>query len=472
MVRVRFAPSPTGFLHIGGARTYAFNWLFARNQGGTVILRIDDTDVERSTEESLRSIYEGLSWLELPWDEEYRQSERKELHQKLANTLFEKGFAYRDFTPLEQQENRSHESGPWLCNPEMRALSREESDRRAAAGEPFVLRFRVPRESRDVIRFHDIVYGEQVKSLNDIEDFALLRSDGSPTYHTASCADDLDLKITHIIRGQDHLTNTFKHILIFEAVGAELPEFAHLPLLIAPDGSKLSKRRHGRAVSVQTYQEHGFLPHAFVNFLALLGWSPKDNREYMTLEELIEAFNLKGVNRSNARVNFTEEDPIDPKALWLNSQHLRLMPVEKLLPYVERTLQRYGLPVPCNKEWFKHAVEALRTRFSTLNDFPTKARAYFADDYEIDPQAMQRLQVQGARQLLHELADRLETLDDYNKETVEAELRKLAEERGVKAGVIINAARAILTGQPVGPGIFDVFELLGKDRAIERLRKA
>src|SRR5579875_587213 len=313
MVRARFAPSPTGYLHIGSARTFIFNWVYVRKHQGKLVLRIDDTDIDRNTEASLQSIYDGLNWLGLGWDECYRQSERLELHRKLAYSLLERGFAYRDFTPAAPDlEEKQHSGGPWLCNPEMRALSKEESDARAAAGEPFVIRFRVRREPPYEITFHDEVYGQQSKLTADIEDFALLRSNGLPTYHLASCADDIDLKITHIIRGQDHLSNTFKHLLIFEAAGAPAPRFAHLPLLIAPDGSKLSKRKHGPVVSVTTYRDRGFLPIAYINFLCLLGWSPKDNREQMTLFELINAFGFEGVHRSNAVVNFTPEDPIDP----------------------------------------------------------------------------------------------------------------------------------------------------------------
>src|SRR5450432_2599785 len=334
--RVRFAPSPTGFLHVGSARTFIFNWLYARRNGGTMILRLDDTDVERNTDASVNSIFEGLKWLGMGWDEEYKQSERGALHRQTAQTIFEKGLAYRDFTPAHTGDSeKSGAQGTWLFNPGMRELSREESDRRAAAGEPFALRFRVPRDASRLVQFADVVYGEQSKAASDIEDFALLRSDGMPTYHLASCADDADLRISHIIRGQDHLSNTFKHVLIFEAAGSDPPQFAHLPLLVAPDGAKLSKRKHGPVVSVTTYRDAGFLPRAYLNFLCLLGWSPKDNREQMTLGDLIDAFSFEGVNRASAVVNFKEEDPIDPKALWLNSQVLRTMPIEELLPYVE-----------------------------------------------------------------------------------------------------------------------------------------
>src|SRR5450631_975532 len=358
MLRVRFAPSPTGYLHIGSARTFIFNWLYARHNQGVMILRIDDTDVERNTQTSLDSIFDGLKWLDLGWDEFYRQSERLDLHRKLANEILAKGLAYRDFTPLEvETEEKAHIEGHWLSHPAMRELSREESNRRAAAGEPFVVRYRVPRESREAVTFTDLVYGEQSKATADIEDFALLRSNGLPTYHMASCADDADLKISHVIRGQDHLTNTFKHVLIFEALGVTPPNFAHLPLLIAPDGSKLSKRKHGPVVSVTTYRDAGFLPHAYINFLCLLGWSPKDNREQMGRQELVDAFSFEGINHSNAVVNFTDQDPFDPKAVWLNAELIRTMPVEELakqlLPFAHAELGRMLQVAPLIQERIK-----------------------------------------------------------------------------------------------------------------------
>lgn len=473
MLRVRFAPSPTGYLHIGSARTFIFNWLYARRYGGTMVLRIDDTDVARNTQESLDSIFDGLHWLDLGYDEQYRQSDRVGLHRQLADSILRKGLAYRDFTPAAGDEGeRSRAEGPWLFNPGMRELSPEESERRARAGEPFVIRFRVPRDSVSEIRFTDAVYGEQSKSTADIEDFALLRSEGTPTYHLASCADDVDLRISHVIRGQDHLSNTCKHILIFEAADAPRPQFAHLPLLVAPDGAKLSKRRHGPVVSVTTYRDFGFLPHAYVNFLCLLGWSPKDNREQMSRQELIDAFSLEGINRSNAVVNFKEEDPIDPKAVWLNSQHLRSMPVQELIPFVKAELERAGLAVPYGEEWLRYTVDVLRTRFFTLSDFVTRGRAYFTCDFRIEPDALEKLNKPGARELLRELAERLEADTEYTEQSVERDLRRLAEERGVKAGVLINAARAILTGQSVGPSVFAVFAAIGRDRALERLQAA
>lgn len=437
-----------------------------------MVLRIDDTDVDRNTEASLNSIYEGLNWLGLNWDEFYRQSERLDMHRKLAHDLLAKGFAYRDFTPaVSDWEDKPHTDGPWLCNPEMRALSKDESDRRAAAGEPFVIRFRVDREPAYEITFADEVYGPQSKLTADIEDFALLRSNNMPTYHLASCADDLDLKITHVIRGQDHLSNTFKHILIFRAADTHVPRFAHLPLLIAPDGSKLSKRKHGPVVSVMTYRDNGFLPLAYINFLCLLGWSPKDNREQMNLYELTNAFSFEGVHRSNAVVNFNEADPIDPKALWLNSQHLRSIAVETLAPLVRRSLEDHGLAPYGDEAFFQHVTDVIRSRFTTLLDFSTKGRAYFSDDFHIEQAALDKLNAPGARELLRELANRIEANREFTGASVEADLRRLAEERGVKAGLLINASRAALTGQPVGPSAFAVFVCIGRERAIQRLRR-
>ncbi len=468
MPRVRFAPSPTGYLHIGSARTFIFNWLYARRQGGAMILRIDDTDVERNTEASLNSIFDGLNWLGLGWDELYRQSERLELHQRMALAIFEKGLAYRDFTPAQTDtEEREHGAGAWLFNPGMRELSRQESDRRAAAGDPFVLRFRVPRENDNTVKFRDAVYGEQSKSGGDMEDFALLRSNGLPTYHMASCADDADLKITHIIRGQDHLTNTFKHVLIFEALGVQAPQFAHLPLLIAPDGSKLSKRRHGPVVSVTTYRDAGFLPHAYVNFLCLLGWSPKDDRERMSRQDLVDAFSFEGINRSNAVVNFTEEDPIDPKALWLNSQHLYAMPVEELtdqlLPYVQVDRARMLRITPL-----------IRERIKTLRDAASVADFFLADELapydsaELIPQkgdaAMALTVLERARPVLAAV--------EFEHQALDAALRAEAGGLGIKAGQMFQPIRVAVCGRKNAPPLFETLEVLGRETCLKRIGQA
>ena len=473
MPRVRFAPSPTGFLHVGSARTFIFNWLFARHERGTMILRVDDTDVGRNTEASLDSIFAGLGWLGLGWDEEYRQSERLPLHRQMAEAIFAKDMAYRDFTPAGAAESeRSGEHGTWLFPPGMRELSRSESDRRAAAGEPFALRFRVPRESARVIRFDDGVFGEQAKSTADIEDFALLRSDAMPTYHLASCADDADLRISHIIRGQDHITNTFKHVMIFEAAGVEPPSFAHLPLLVAPDGAKLSKRKHGPVVSVTTYRDAGFLPHAFLNFLCLLGWSPKDDRERMTLEELTAAFTLEGINRSNAVVNFTEADPFDPKAVWLNADTIRSMPVDALtdalLPFVaaagyEVSRERMALITPLIQERIR-----LLTEVTTVGDFFFVRQLAPYDAAELVPQ---KGDAAMATRALEKSAAVLATAE-FRHDPLEQALRAAAGELGIKAGQMFQPVRVAVCGRKNAPPLFGTLEALGRETCLERIGQA
>jgi glutamyl-tRNA synthetase len=488
MLRVRFAPSPTGFLHVGSARTFIFNWLYARRNGGTMVLRLDDTDVERNTEASVNSIFEGLRWLDLGWDEEYKQSERLALHRQIADAIFQKSLAYRDFTPAHTnagQINDNDKSGAnqtWLFNPGMRDLSREESDRRAATGEPFALRFRVPRGLGEEVGFTDAVYGEQVKAADDIEDFALLRSDGMPTYHLASCADDIDLRISHIIRGQDHLSNTYKHVLIFEGAGAKPPQFAHLPLLVAPDGSKLSKRRHGPVVSVTTYRDAGFLPEAFINFLCLLGWSPKDDRDKMTRQELIDAFSLEGINRANAVVNFKEpattpEETFDPKALWLNAEHIRGLSIDDLSARLLPIVHAAGFPIAPER---MHAIAPLiRERIKLLRDVLTAADFFFVDQLppydpaELIPQkgddAMALKVLTRAREVLAQT--------EFKHDPLDQTLRAVAQELGVKAGQMFQPIRVAVCGRKNAPPLFETLQVLGRettlariDQAIEKLR--
>ena len=473
MPRVRFAPSPTGFLHIGSARTFIFNWLYARHNSGTLILRIDDTDVDRNTQTSLDSIFDGLNWLELGWDELYHQSDRIELHRRVAQAIFSKGLAYRDFTPASADgEEKSHDDGPWLFNAGMRELSPEESDRRAAAGEPFVLRFRVPRDRVHKVEFNDSVYGRQSKSTADIEDFALLRSNRIPTYHMASCADDIDLNISHIIRGQDHLTNTFKHVLIFEAAGATPPEFAHLPLLIAPDGSKLSKRKHGPVVSVTTYRDNGFLPHAFVNFMALLGWSPKDNREKMSRQELVDVFSFEGINRSNATVNFTDEDPFDPKAVWLNAEHIRTTPLEELATRLLPFACAAGFHVEPGK--MLQVTPLIQERIKLMRDVATAADFFFVDELppydpaELIPQKGDRALALAVLQRGREILAKTE----FSHDALDAALRAAAQEMKVKTGQMFQPIRVAVCGRKVAPPLFETLEVLGRDTSLKRIEQA
>ncbi len=472
MLRVRFAPSPTGFLHIGSARTFIFNWLYARHNGGAVILRIDDTDAGRNTQASLDSIFDGLRWLDLGWDEQYRQSERLAVHREFAERIFQKGLAYRDFTPAQGDSEAGRGEGAWLFHAGMREIPVAESERRAAAGEPFVLRFRVPRERPAPVCFRDAVYGEQTKSTADIEDFALLRSNGMPTYHLASCADDADLRISHIIRGQDHLTNTFKHALLFEAAGAAPPVFAHLPLLIAPDGAKLSKRRHGPVVSVTTYRDCGFLPEAFVNFLCLLGWSPKDDRDRMSRQELIDAFSFEGVNRSNAVVNFTDADPIDPKALWLNAEHIRALPVEDLADRLLPVVRGAGFDV--DRPRMLQITPLVRERIKLLRDVLAVGDFFFAaelppyDAAELIPQkgdaAMALAALRRARETLAETA--------FSHDALEAALRSAAADLGVKAGQMFQPIRVAVCGRKNAPPLFATLEALGRDSSLARIGRA
>jgi len=473
MIRVRFAPSPTGFLHIGSARTFIFNWLYARRQGGTMILRIDDTDVGRNTQASLESIFDGLSWLDLGWDEQYRQSERLRLHKEVAEAILLKGLAYRDFTPAQGDEGEKSRAGAaWLFNPGARELSSEESERRAVAGEPFVLRYRVPRDPVRDIRFTDGVYGEQSKSTADIEDFALLRGDGTPTYHLASCVDDADLRTSHIIRGQDHLTNTFKHILILKAAGAEPPAFAHLPLLVAPDGTKLSKRKHGQVVSVTTYRDAGFLPEAFINFLCLLGWSPKDDREKMSRQELIDAFSFEGINKSNAVVNFTEADPFDPKAVWLNSQYIYAMPAGELANLLLPFLCAAGFRVEPGQ--MRAVTPLIQERIKLLREVASVADFFFVDELppydtaELVPQkgdpAMAQRVLQAARQMLAPI--------EFSHETLEEKLRAAAAGLGMKAGQMFQPIRVAVCGRKNAPPLFETMVVLGRDTCLKRIDQA
>jgi glutamyl-tRNA synthetase len=494
-VRVRFAPSPTGYLHIGSARTALFNWLYARKEGGKFLLRVEDTDVQRSTDESTRSILEGLAWLGISdYDEEIVfQSRNADEHRAAAQRLIEEGKAYRDFTPKGERadanvkqeiaerarergttEGADHRSNPY------RDLSLEESNRRAEEGEPYAVRLKVSREG--ATRFVDAVYGEQSRDHSEIEDLVLLRSgDLSPLYNLSVVVDDIAMGITHVIRGQDHLTNTHKQVLIYEALGATIPVFAHLPLILAPNKAKLSKRKHGEVVSLTTYRDRGFIPAAFTNFLALLGWSPEDGAELMSLAELVEKFSLSGVHRSNAVFNFSESDArlwTDQKALWMNAEYIRTMSLDVLLPMVKSEFESAGLWRPeyeaGEREWFGRTIDLIRQRFYTLKDFSGQGRAYFSDEFEFDPQAVSKnlKKEPRLRELLPALAERLERVEPWTLESVESELRALAERDGVKAGLLINASRTALTGQAVGPSMFDVFDVIGRERSCRRLREA
>ena len=447
-VRVRFAPSPTGYLHIGAARSALFNWLYAQKTGGKFLLRIEDTDLQRSTEESTQSIIDGMKWLGLDYDEEIVfQSANADKHRAAAAKLIEEGKAYRDFTPKAERDDatvkqgiadraRAHSAGGVdpRGNP-YRDLAKEDSDSRAAAGEAFAVRLKIPREGKT--HFDDIVYGPQEREYSEIEDLVLLRSDGHPLYNLSVVIDDIEMAITHVIRGQDHLTNTHKQLLLYEALGAAVPQFAHLPLILAPNKGKLSKRKHGEVVSLTTYRDRGFIPAAFRNFLALLGWAPAEGKEILSVDELVQQFSLEHIHRSPAVFNFQENDPrhwTDEKALWMNAEYIRTMAIDQLIPMVRTELRANKLwreeYDEDDREWFVKTLDLIRERYHTLKDFSGQGRAYFSDDFDFEEAAVNKnLRKDPAlKELLPALADKLEETDPFTAETAEATLRKFADE--------------------------------------------
>lgn len=483
-VIVRFPPSPTGYLHIGGARTAIYNWLFARKYGGKLILRIEDTDVERSTQESIEGILDGLRWLGIDWDEgPYFQSEFAHEHVTAADRLLESGRAYRCFCTREELEAKREAAlaakKDLKYDGTCRRLTPEHAAEKEAAGVPSVVRFKVP-ERDGKIGYDDKVLGRIEKEYREIEDFVIVRSNGKPLYLLCNVVDDIRDRITHIIRGQDHMTNTVRQILLYQALGADVPVFAHMPLTLDLKKAKISKRSHGEVVAVQFYRDHGFIPWALVNFLVLLGWSPGDDREIFSREELIQAFSLERINRSNSIFNYRKGDPrffTDPKAININAHYLHTMPIEEIGEMVRQEFLAEGLWDPDyereKKDWYLATLDLIRARFHTLKDFAALGRAYFSDEYPFDPKALKKnvLRHEGLKRWLPELAERLEEIQDWSLESTEAAVRAFAEETGVKPGIIINGIRTVVTGQIKGPGIFDVLVAAGKDRVVSRLRK-
>ncbi len=483
-VRLRFPPSPTGYLHIGGARTAIFNWLFARKHGGKLILRIEDTDAERSTKESIEGIIDGLVWLGIDWDEgPYFQSEFASEHVAVARRLLEEGKAYRCFCTKEELDAKREAAlkakRDIKYDGTCRNLSKEEGDRLEASGRPNVIRFKVP-ERDGFIGYDDKVLGRIEKHYSEIEDFVIVRSNGRPLYLLCNVVDDIRDRITHVIRGQDHMTNTIRQLLLYEALDAPAPVFAHMPLTLDPKKRKISKRTHGEVVSVQFYREKGFLPWALVNFLVLLGWHTSDDREIFSKEELIEAFSLEGISKANSVFNFHPGDPkffTDPKALSINAHYIRNIPIEELAGYVEKEFRAAGLWDDSyageRRQWFLSTLDMIRTRFHTLKDFVGPGRAYFADDFPFDEKALRKniLKHDSLKELLPTLANELELLEEWTLESTEAAVRGFAERMGVKAGLIINGIRTAVTGQLKGAGIFDVMVAIGQERVVRRLKE-
>lgn len=458
-VRVRFAPSPTGYLHVGGARTALYNWLFARHHGGTFILRIEDTDPERSTEESAGAIMEGLSWLGLDWDEgPYRQAERLALYRESAERLLREGKAYCCFCTPEELEERRKVSLAAGLPPKYDGRCRDE---KAIGGRPFAIRFRMEGAGRTMIE--DLVHGQVEFDDAELEDFVLLRSDGTPTYNFAVVIDDVLMEITHVIRGDDHLSNTPKQIKLYEGLGFPLPRFAHLPMILGPDKSRLSKR-HG-ATSVQAYRDLGYLSEAMINYLVRLGWSHGD-QEIFSREELVRYFTLEKVGKTPAIF-----DPA--KLLWLNGHYIKQAEAkqlaELLFPFWEEA--GVGREELRQKEtgWLEGVVRIYQERAKTLRELAESSKVLFEVQIKMDPEAAKLLSSE-ARARLQALRSKLEALPEFTAKALETLVREYAAEQGAKLVEVAQPLRVALTGRTVSPPIFVVMELLGRERCLRRLK--
>jgi glutamyl-tRNA synthetase len=479
MVRVRFAPSPTGYLHIGGARTALFNWLFARRRGGAFVLRIEDTDIDRSSPEMVQGILDGLRWLGLDWDEgpgtdgpfaPYFQSERRPRYRALAERLVADGHAYYCYcTAAEIQQKRStaeDSSGGWRYDRTCRGLPSDEIARRERAGQPRAIRFETPP---GIVRFEDLVHGVIEVDAGVLEDFIILRSDGHPTYHLSVVADDVEMGITAVVRGDDHISNTPKQILLYQALGAPLPAFAHVPLILGPDRKRLSKR-HG-ATSVMEYARQGYLPEAMLNFLALLGWSPgSGNQEIFTRDELVQAFDLRGISGGNAVFNPEKLD-------WFNQQYMMRLSPDELARRVRPFFEAAGLWsdgfLAERHLWFLAVLEQLRPRVKRLDELATAGQYFFSDDIHYEQAAVEKhLRVDGMSGHLSALDGRFRELPSFDPASLEATLRATAVDRGLKAASLIHAVRVAITGRTASPGLFDVVALVGRERTHDRLVRA
>jgi len=475
-IRVRFAPSPTGYLHVGGARTALFNWLFVRRQGGTMILRIEDTDAERNKPELVNGIIDGLKWLGVDWDEgPVYQSQRSALYQASAKKCLANGSAFLCYCPPEKYAGGDHAvegAGTVQVRRIVRCSCRD--GKPSTEGVKPAVRFKVPVGG--TTKFMDAVFGEREFSNDEIEDFVLVRSGkgdeefGQAMYQMSVVVDDIDMRITHVIRGADHISNTPKQVLLYRALGAQIPIFAHVPLILGADKSRLSKR-HG-ATDVNMYRKEGFLPEAFRNFLALLGWSPGGDEEFLRTNQLLEKFSLEGVSRTNGVFD-------RPKLEWFNTQYLQKLPIDELLPFVEEELKSSGLWKPeyasgAGHEWFAKTVDLLRPRVRLLPDFSSWSRAFFGDEFPREQAAIEKFWKEPAKikELLSKTAAALAELTDWSHDPCDHATRAVAEAAGVKAGVLINAIRVAIVGQAVAPPLFDTMVALGQERVVRRLRDA
>ena len=474
--RVRFAPSPTGYLHVGGARTALFNWLYARRHGGVFLLRIEDTDVERSSADMVTGILDGLRWLGLTWDEgpevggphaPYFQAQRLDTYRTAARRLVDTGHAYACYCSadrLRQERERAEQRGEaWQYDRACLGLSADRVRELEAAGTPRAIRFKVPAGST---AFDDAVHGRIEFDGVNIEDFVILRSDDYPTYHLSVVVDDVEMGVTDVIRGDDHISNTPKHVLLFQALGAPVPRFAHVPLILGSDKKRLSKR-HG-ATSVTEYQRQGYLPEAMVNFLALLGWSPGDDRELMTTAELIAAFSLDGISGGNAVFNTEKLD-------WMNGQYIARTSIADLAAILRPMFDESGLggqPLVQDIASFHRLLELLRPRAKRLTDFVEQARPLVVDAVEYEPEAVEKhLSSPELAGHVAALVEALEQTTPFDEAQVEAAVRGTATARGIKAGALIHATRVAVTGRTMSPGLFELLAWLGPDRTRARLTR-
>ena len=468
--RLRFAPSPTGDLHVGGARAALFNWLYARNTGGVFLLRIEDTDRERSTSESLDSILESLTWLGLDWDEEpVFQSKRGDLYRSAVDTLLESGAAYRCFCTKEELEEESErqrrEKLPYKYSGKCRNLTPEEIRQKLDDGLESTVRFRVPDGET---RFEDYLHGETVFDNGEFGDFIIARADGSPIYLLSVAVDDADMAITLVMRGDDHLTNTPRQIMLMKALGAGIPRFCHLPQVLGEDKKKLSKR-HG-AASVVEYRRMGYLPDAVVNFLALLGWNPGDDREKMSREELIEAFSIDGLSKKSGVFDLK-------KLEWLNGQYVHDMDPEAVLDIIGPQMVDAGYvtteELVSRRGFLLAVIVQLRERVRLLPEFVEKSAWYFRAPDQYDEKGVKKQFAKpGAEEILEQLADRFSTLDDFTEAAAEDATRQMCEELEVGAGKLIHPTRLAVSGETGGPSLFAMLELIGRDEVVRRMRRA
>jgi glutamyl-tRNA synthetase len=478
MVRVRFAPSPTGYLHVGGARTALFNWLYARRHGGVFVLRIEDTDAERSSWDMVAGIVDGLRWLGLDWDEgpdtggphaPYFQSQRLDLYRAMAARLVEQGRAYYCYCMPDaiQAKRQAAEAagGGWIYDRTCCALSAGEVAAKEAAGAPRAIRFRVPEGKTS---FADLVHGPIEFANANVEDFVVLRSDSQPTYHLSVVADDIDMEITHVVRGDDHISNTPKQVLLYEAFGKTPPSFAHVPLILGPDKKRLSKR-HG-ATSVMEYPRLGYLPEAMVNFLSLLGWSPGGDQELFTRAELVDRFTLDGISGGNAVFNTEKLD-------WFNQQHMARLGVAELSRRVEPMLREQGLWSDefrdSRRDWLHQLLALYMPRVKRLDQFGTEAAPLFTDTVAYDGDAIRKhLGKVDVHAPLREFAAVLQAVEPFAASAIEEQLRGIADARQIKAAALIHATRVAVTGRAASPGLFEVLELIGKERTVSRITHA